>query len=461
MQNNTSISIGAIALIDKVDSKYKFFESVIGSLVGRTKHLKESTKLFISNRLSKCVSVNKISKLYPKETFDYLGFEESPKDRTLSRDLERIGRFNPFIIDKYQQLLKKNDLVSSKQFPDWSSSYFEGNKSKLGKLGYSRDSKPGKKQITFGVSTGINGIPTALTIQKGNVCDKKHFRSTLKIVNKVLEKDSLLVFDCGANTKENKSKVLKLRYNYLTLKQKQRGPYKKYIEKYKESLKKIFYINDVKYKCVKIKENDGFKYIYFSKKAYKEQRRKRNKKFKKELKKNEKLLKKVQKGKIISKYLYDEGEIILKGELEKKEIKNPYITGLEGFFILESSLDLSPYEILKLYKERDRAEKLIRDMKEGTELRPIRHWSNEAIIGYLTIVFLTNCIVQLTHFLSGNSVVKNVKLLKKYLENLTVTIVYDKSLFKFSILSNVSPEIRSILGDSVEKYEDKSLKLRW
>ena len=35
--------------------------------------------------------------------------------------------------------------------------------------------------------------------------------------------------------------------------------------------------------------------------------------------------------------------------------------------------------------------------------------------------------------------------------NLTVTIVYDKSLFKFTILSNVSPEIKSILGDSVEK----------
>jgi transposase len=122
---------------------------------------------------------------------------------------------------------------------------------------------------------------------------------------------------------------------------------------------------------------------------------------------------------------------------------------------------LNPYEILKLYKERDRAEKLIRDMKEGTELRPIRHWSKLAIIGYLTIVFLTNCIVQLTHFLSKNSVVKNLKLLKKYLENLTVTIVYDKSLFKFKVLSNVSPEIRFILGDFVDRYDDKSLKLRW
>ncbi len=461
MNTNTSISIGNIALIDKVNLEFKFFDSIFSSLTGKTKHLKESAKLFVSNRLGKCVSINKISELYPKETFDYLGFKESPKDRTLSRDLERIGKFNPFIIGKYQQLLKRNNLVSSKQFPDWSSAYFEGNKSALGKLGYSRDGKPGKKQITFGVSTGINGIPTALTIQKGNVCDKKHFKSMLKTVSKVLEESSLLVFDCGANTKKNKKDVRDLKYHYLTLKQKQRGPYKKYIGVYKQSVKKIFYVNNIKYKCVKIKEDNEFKYIYFSKKSYKEQRRKRNKKFKKELQKNEVLLRKVKSGKEISRSLSKEGEIVLRGELDKKEIKNPYITGLEGYFILDSSLDLSPYEILKLYKERDLAEKLIRDMKEGTELRPIRHWSKLAIIGYLTIVFLTNCIVQLTHFLSKNSVVKNLKLLKKYLENLTVTVVYDKSLFKFKVLSNVSPEIRSILGDFVDRYEDKSLKLRW
>ena len=311
------------------------------------------------------------------------------------------------------------------------------------------------------MSTGINGIPTTLTIQKGNVCDKVHFKSTLKTVSKVLEKDSLLIFDCGTNTKENKRKILELEYNYLTLKQKQKGPYKKYIEKYKKSEKEILIINGVRYKGVKIKEGYEYKYILFSKKAYSDQRRKRNKQFKKELERNDKILRKVKKDKSIATYFSREGEIILKGKLEGCKIENHFITGLEGFFILESSLDMGLMEILKLYKERDRAEKLIRDMKEGTELRPIRHFSDYAIIGYLTIVFLTNCLVQLTHFLAKDSDVKNLKLLKKYLNSMTVTIVYDKSLFKFSILSNVSPEIKSILGDYYKKYEDTSLKLRW
>ena len=143
------------------------------------------------------------------------------------------------------------------------------------------------------------------------------------------------------------------------------------------------------------------------------------------------------------------------------EIKNPFITGLEGYFILESSVDDNPAKILKLYKDKDKAEKLIRNMKEGTELRPIRHWSTNAIIGYLFIVFLTNCLINLTHFLAKLPVVKNLKLLKKFLNNLTLTIVYPKNKFRFQVLSNISEEILAILGDFVHKYEDKSLDLRW
>jgi transposase len=461
MNTNTSISIGNIALLDKIDREFNFFGSVLKGLTGKTKHFKESVKLLVSNRLGKCVSINRLSSLYKPEFFELLGFKKIPKERTISRDLERVGERSQFIINQYQKLLVEKNLVSSTQFIDWSSSSLEGNKTDLAQFGYSRDKRPDKKQITWGISTGINGIPTALTIQKGNVVDKKHFKSMLKTVEKVLEPDSFLVFDCGANTKENKKDILDKGYNYLTLKQKQRGPYKKYIKMYKKSKKDIFILNVLRYKCVKIKEDSIFKYIYFCKKTYKDQKFKNNQRFQKELKKNDKILRRVKKEKEIGRLLSREGEISIKGELNIKEIINPYKTGLEGFFILECSKDLEPFKVLRLYKDRDRAEKLIRDMKEGTELRPIRHFSKKAIIGYLTIVFLTNCIIQLTHFLTKNSDVKNLKLLRKYLNSLTVTIVYNKSLFKFSVLSNILPEIEAILGTSIEKYEDKSLKLRW
>jgi transposase len=463
MRKNVSFSMGNIALIDKVNAKFGFFSHLFSGFATKTAHIKESALLFCYNRLSKCVSLNQLTSVYPLDLFEYLGFKKQPKDRTLYRDLERIGLHHKFIIQKYQSLIKKYELVSKEQFPDFSSSYFEGKKSKLSSLGYSRDGKPGKEQIVWGISTGGNNIPTALTIQKGNVQDKKHFKFMLKTVSKVLEEGDVLIFDCGGNTKDNKEKIRKMKFNYLTLKAKKKTTYKKYINLFKTGKKHKFKLNEKYYECVKTKFGKEIKYIFFSKDLYKDQIKKRKKRFKKELEKNEAKLKKIKKGKSLAKFISNEGYIIIKGSVQKTltEVANPYITGLEGYFILESSLDDNSENILSLYKERDKSEKLIRDMKEGTELRPIRHWSKWAIIGYLVIVFLTNCLINLSLFLAQNPVVKNVKLLKKFLNNLTLTVVYPKNRFKFSVLANESEEIRSILGDWLDKYRDKSLELRW
>ena len=94
-------------------------------------------------------------------------------------------------------------------------------------------------------------------------------------------------------------------------------------------------------------------------------------------------------------------------------------------------------------------------MKEGTELRPINHITKEAVIGYLLVIFIANCIIQLSHFLNHSNVDKNLKQLKKSLNCLTVTFIYDKSALRFSVLSNISQEIREILGDSLKEFREK------
>jgi len=60
----------------------------------------------------------------------------------------------------------------------------------------------------------------------------------------------------------------------------------------------------------------------------------------------------------------------------------------------------------------------------------------------------------LSDFLNKNTVGKNLKLLKKSLNNLTVTVVYLENSNKFEVLSNVSQEIRAIFGNFIEKYAD-------
>lgn len=449
MKENVSFSFGPIALMNKIEKKFNFFEIIFRGLGGKAKYLKESAKLFSYNKLAESVSVNKILELYSFELLNEIGFKDEISDRTLYRNLERIGNNYKFLMENYQKFLKMNNLISEKQFIDFSSSYFEGNSSELGALGYSRDHQPGKKQITWGISTGMNDIPVGLTIQKGNVCDKEHFNFMLKTVKKVIDKKSLLIFDCGGNTKKNKNKIIELDFNYLTLKAKQRSTYRKYISLFEQQAKFGFLINGKIYFYTKTKSENEYQYVFFSPDLKRDQIRKRSKKFERDLTKGDKILSKINRGKPIGEHISRMGNIIFKGEVQTSlsDIVNPYITGLEGYFILESSVDSTPQKILRLYKQRDRAEKLIRDMKEGTDLRPIRHWNKTVVIGYLLIVFLTNCLVKLTHFLSKNSVVKNLKLLKKFLNNLTVTIIYPKNGLKYEVLSNFSEEVRAILEE--------------
>ena len=91
----------------------------------------------------------------------------------------------------------------------------------------------------------------------------------------------------------------------------------------------------------------------------------------------------------------------------------------------------------------------------------MRHWPKDAIMGYILVIFLTNFLINLTLLRAKDTVVKNTKLLQKYLRKLTLVIIYPPTGFKWSILANISPEISSILGDFIEKYRDKSLPLRW
>jgi transposase len=449
MRKNVSFSFGPIKLINNAENKFNFFENIFRGLGGKAKHLKESAKLFTYNKLSESISINRFTDLYPYELFEELGFKDKVSERTIYRNLERIGDNYKFLMSNYQKFLKVNNLASEKQFIDFSSSYFEGNNSELGALGYSRDQQPGKKQITWGISTGINEIPTALTIQRGNVCDKTHFKFMLNTVKKVLDKNSLLMFDCGGNTRKNKEKIIELGFNYLTLKAKQKKSYKPFLKFFEENIKFGFILNGRTYFYSKTKSGEEYQYIFFSPDLKEDQIRKRDKKFQRELTKGDKILKKINKGKPIGEHISRMGTILLRGEVQAllSEIINPYINGLEGYFILESSINSNSKEILRLYKERDKAEKLIRDMKEGSDLRPIRHWNTKVVIGYLLIVFLTNCLVKLTAFLSKNPVVKNLKLLKKYLNNLTVTIIYPEEGFRYRVLSNYSEEIRSIFQE--------------
>ncbi len=390
MRQNVAFSIGNLAIIEKANAKFGFIDEIFGGMEGKAKSLLPSVKLLIYNRLGECHAIKRLPDFTSIELFSSLGASEPISDRSLNRNLARIGQKFELLHERYQHWVEKRNLASNEQFADFSSSYFVGSGCPLGKLGYSRDSQPGSPQLTYGICVGTNKIPTVLTIQKGNVQDKKHMGIMLKFCPKVLAKGSTLIFDCGGNTRKNKRTIRKMDFHYLTLKAKKKKPYKKLIQFFKKNQPQKIKFGDNDYLCMKTNDNGESQYIFFSKKLQKDQLRKKRAKFRSKIKKNEALLKKIKKGKEFKPQVCSEGWIVTKGCLQKTidELQNPFITGLEGFFILESSLDVEAAEILRLYKNRDKAEKLIRDMKEGAEIRPMRHWSDLHFLQYRQQVVL-------------------------------------------------------------------------
>ncbi len=88
-------------------------------------------------------------------------------------------------------------------------------------------------------------------MQKANILDKKHWKVIFKCLVKILEKGALLIFDCRANTKKNKEKILEKGYHYLTLKPKKKSVYEKYIKMFSESKKEKVVANGIEHECVK------------------------------------------------------------------------------------------------------------------------------------------------------------------------------------------------------------------
>ncbi|EQD57346.1 transposase IS4 family protein, partial [mine drainage metagenome] len=229
--------------------------------------------------------------------FEILGMTRAPKERDLYREVSIIGELFPFFMDRYQQKIKEHNLIDVCQIIDFSSSYLEGNMSDLASFGYSRDHRPGKKQVTFGIATGINSVPTALTIQKGNTNDKTHMRKMLSIAPKITTEGSLLIFDCGGNSPKVKDMIIDMKRNYLTLKAKKVSTYKKYILEFNIAEKQTIRVGEKEYLCTKFASyrKGEFLYMFFSKDLCEDQLRKKRDKFERMKKKGDKLLKKVKK----------------------------------------------------------------------------------------------------------------------------------------------------------------------
>jgi transposase len=115
------------------------------------------------------------------------------KDTTLPQMLDLDGVGEDDLYAAMDWLLERQDNIEKKLAArhlkegglvlyDLSSSYFEGSKCPLAKLGHSRDGVKGKPQVNYGLLTDARGCPVSVSVFDGNVGDPK---TLLPAVDKV------------------------------------------------------------------------------------------------------------------------------------------------------------------------------------------------------------------------------------------------------------------------------------
>ena len=445
---NLSFPIGTAFAVKKYSKKLGF-DCIFYKFKQRGIPLKGLVEALISYKLSENLSLTRGSDWINRDEvlkeFGLKSFEQ----KTLYRAIEVIGEnYQEVILDLQDVLFSLYDFSHTDVNMDWSSLILWGDKANLAKYGYSRDHRPDKKQITFGVTElrkPIN-IPIGLTIAKGNVNDQTHFQTTFDQVSGCLKPDSLAIFDKGANGKENLNSVIVAKMQFLTAKKLNTSD-DKLIKKFWNLKLELI---DPKKGIYGIKQifPSRYNYFFFSKKLQQENIASALRKAERQLKEAKEIEFASLKGKSLPKR-FQINNVLVKATIEYQTklkslsdeqafelVKKASITGREGFFCLMSSKNLTLKEALFLYREKDSIEKIMNSLKNEINIKPLRVWSDNSIYGALLIGYLAHLIISLIRYDEPKLKTFSTKFIKISLSNLTVTIEKSNFSRKRRIYSN-------------------------
>jgi transposase len=445
---NISFPIGTILAVQKIYSNLNF-NCIFSKYKKKGRDINALIQSLTSYKLTDNFSISRGSEwINKKEILDIFQLREF-EERTLFRVLEIIGRNREEIIfDMQDKIFERYDFPHTNSNLDWTSLILYGEKSPLGKYGYSRDHRPDKKQITIGLAelaSPIN-VPIGITINAGNKSDMKHFDDTYNQIKRKLRENSMIVVDKGAGSEANLDKILKDKMKYLTLKKLNKSDDKR-ISVFDKTTAILVDKERMTY-GIKFEKPSKFEYFYFSESLKSDQLafkiRKARQKFEeaKELqkcideKKEMPVKYRIKNALIDIKYSY-QTKLSKMGEEEAlKFIQNATINGREGFFCIISNENLTLEQALETYRKKDSIEKIFNSLKNEIEIKPVRVWTENSIYGAIIIGFIAQLFVSLIRFDYQETKKTSTKFIKKSLMNLTVTIVYEKNQTKRYIYSN-------------------------
>lgn len=446
--DNICFPIGTMLAVENLYEELDL-SSILGKHKSKGIDFNALIKALLSYKLTENFSIDRAHKwVNQDEVLEFFGLRKF-NERVLYRTLQTVGsNKEEIILDIQDVLFSKYDFDLTDINMDWTSIVLHGDKSSLGKYGYSRDHRPDKKQITLGVSElsyPIN-LPIGITVEKGNVNDQTHFKKTYQQIKSRLKEKSLIIFDKGANSIENLDLIKGDGMDYLTAK-KLNSSDDKLIAIFDQLQPEI--VDEEKgVHGIKIVKPSSINYFYFSETLKKQQLEagirkalrllEEAKEIQKSIEKNKKLPKKFRiNNKLIDiRYSYQTKLVKMSEEEAFEFLREDIINGREGFFCLKSSRNLTLTEALQTYRKKDSLEKIFNSLKNEIEIKPLRVWSDDSIYGAIIIGFIAQLLISLMRYRFKELKHTSTKFIKKSLLNLTVTVDFLGNKSKSYIYAN-------------------------
>ena len=448
---NICLPIGAMVVVQYYFEKLNLYD-IFGRYKRKGHDINSLLIGLLSYKFTDNLSIREAGKwMNQGEVLNILGLDPF-NERVLYRTLETIGRNREEILcDLLNRIFLGNDFEHTDTNLDWTSIVLHGKKCKLGKYGYSRDHRPDKLQITVGVSELADpiNIPIGITVHKGNVLDLQHFPDTYNQVKSKLKKGSLIVFDKGANTKENIELIEGDELKYLTA-MKLNKSHDKIIAQFDKNDRDNVKVVDPKKGIygIKIVKPSSTKYFYFSESLQERQLESKARTVIKKLEEAKEIQKVIDNKKALPKKFRVNNELIEVNysfttkldEMSEEEaiefLKSTLISGREGFFCLKSNKDLTLKRALKTYRKKDSIEKIFDSLKNEIQIKPLRVWSDDSVYGAIILGFIAQLFISLMRYEFEEIKHRSTKFIKKSLSNLTLTVNFLKNGVKRHIFAN-------------------------
>jgi transposase len=381
-----------------------------------TGHLSETKVGFDVAQMVKVMVLNRISDPLSKlGIMRWLPTVYIPELRTEEVEYHQLLRAMDYLISIKEQIERDlyNELVTlfspdvDLVFYDLTSSYFEGEGPELAQYGYSRDSRPDRKQIVLALVLTREGLPIYHEVLPGNTADVTTLCETTEVLRSRFHiRKTVFVCDRGLISETNLERLDEIGFPYIISMRPRNNQEAQAL--YQKTLFGFESDSSLNGLLIKETQKGALRYIQcHNPEVAREKKKSRERRYTQIQAEIRKLQRRFHKGELTEHDLYhrvsqvledkrmaayfdpkiEEGRLILyiRPEIWERE------TYLDGKFFLKTNLsraELPTPEVIRSYKELQEVERAFRELKDFLKIRPIFHYTDSRVRAHVFICVL-------------------------------------------------------------------------